>query len=817
MSRVPSVLDNRPLLHPLDMNIQSEILYPIQVNQRSTRFVFDNKGILDSNSRINLNVRLLDQETVSLGPEVQLEETRPDQIDLKTMDSITFDGENVQVADGVDPMATSAAAGATVTQCQIDPANIVKLLGYEYPLRVGDIIFGTTTNEVRRITEINTDNIRYEPPSAAPFAALVDLEFFHRNYVYLNLSTDTPAGPPSLTGNYYKGLKLRMGTSIPGDTGGSSVDGLVQAKIIKYVTAAEASGPDFFTGPYVEIENPTDINGDPIGTVAKTCLLGGNDVYDRRCSVYNQFSIYVPAALGVEFLGYYNGWELRAFGNVQPDGEWRAISNYFSSGAEALAEGPTAAQGFIPVLNPISPVAYLSRQSHGDFEWTGYVTVPGSGGFTEVSLRRGFAETVGHYPVSTGVSSLIKRAVLTIGGREISSLDSVGSFNTITNLMKTSEERDKVLFHLEGINDAMVFSDKLDGEDGYITMKRGRGKTLTTKDYIGVPAPLRITTQFETSPHLSVPLSNLIPMLRGVKLPLFAINQEVSLLVEWQDDINGHRLVENLNLQEPYIPTRVNEADVYLMCDYLYFEKEMEMIQQEIETNDWSLPYEDVITIDAQLPGIPMPTGIAPNNYTRTDTNTLLYLGGKTVRSIIVQKQSTNKDLLEGHGNNRMEGIYNSRSFQRPEEYNLYIDNKPVYDVDLRLSGLQNQELSRCFNTHIKVPNARYTLANLVGPRYGLDRREAGYITDKLWLDSSTTTGEKPLCEILSGNQNYFGIQIANAAGVGVTMSNLPLSFRHITERTSENREIEALLYKYYVIIKKGMSISRGGMVNVAG
>ena len=42
---VPSILQNKPLRRPVDMNIQSEILYPIQFNQHSTRFVFDNKGI----------------------------------------------------------------------------------------------------------------------------------------------------------------------------------------------------------------------------------------------------------------------------------------------------------------------------------------------------------------------------------------------------------------------------------------------------------------------------------------------------------------------------------------------------------------------------------------------------------------------------------------------------------------------------------------------------------------------------------------------------------------------------------------------------
>ena len=67
------------------------------------------------------------------------------------------------------------------------------------------------------------------------------------------------------------------------------------------------------------------------------------------------------------------------------------------------------------------------------------------------------------------------------------------------------------------------------------------------------------------------------------------------------------------------------------------------------------------------------------------------------------------------------------------------------------------------------------------------------------------------LCKALSGNQNYFGIRLSNGAGVGREMSNLPVIFRHITERKATNHEYsQTLHYKFFVDITKAMAIDGG-------
>ena len=52
---------------------------------------------------------------------------------------------------------------------------------------------------------------------------------------------------------------------------------------------------------------------------------------------------------------------------------------------------------------------------------------------------------------------------------------------------------------------------------------------------------------------------------------------------------------------------------------------------------------------------------------------------------------------------------------------------------------------------------------------------------------------------------------------MGVKMSNLPVIFRHITERKATNDEYsDPITYKFYATIKRGMGIRRGGMVMVS-
>ena len=49
---LPSVLKTQTYERPENQDITTDILYPVSINQSQAKFVFDRKGVLDSNSQI---------------------------------------------------------------------------------------------------------------------------------------------------------------------------------------------------------------------------------------------------------------------------------------------------------------------------------------------------------------------------------------------------------------------------------------------------------------------------------------------------------------------------------------------------------------------------------------------------------------------------------------------------------------------------------------------------------------------------------------------------------------------------------------------
>lgn len=794
---VPSILQNKPLLHPTDMNIQSEILFPIQFNQRSTRFVFDNKGVLDSNSRINLAITIDETpaQDFDAGETLVMDGAS---VAVPTSDYAQFNTTAVEYVLGAGDIA---ATGGSTTTAVIAVADMTELV--TAGLVIGDQIYNVTAGvtEISTITILDATTATFAPALTAIVATNV-LKVFSRTKYSITIDANTSNTNPSDVADYYVGQKVRLGLNDDGNTALLST-GIVQADIIKY-TSSDAEGSIITIDPatlFLASDGTTVLGG-----VQKKLTLTGTHGLNKHGSIYNPFSVVLTLQDKTD--GFWDGYLLTASLNVSPDEVPVRVRKYFQSSATALAQGP---KDGIKVINPPNETAYLIRTSE-DFT-DGWVLQLGTGGESDITMTLTAQHTRGMLPISTGVSSLIRRAVLTIGGREVSSLDAVGHFNTITNMLNSTEYRQKMLFHLEGVNDGMTFRDSALGTDGFIGLVDGH---VVDEEIISIPQALEIRNTLATTPRFSIPLSNLIPMMKGVKLPLFAINQEVALLIEWANDRDGHRIISHRPQGHLYTPTTISQAECYMMCDYLYYDAEMLAIMKDIERNDWTLPYEDVITIDAQLSAIVAPTGATPNDFTRTETSTLLYLGGKTVRSIIVQKQSDNPTYTN-IGNNKLEGIYNSRSFQRGETYNLLVDNNPFYDTDLALNGLHYQELSRCFDTHLQIPNARYSMADMVDATFDFDRDTAdGYITDRRFGGVEVGVNV-PQSRALTGNQNYFGINLGNAGGVGVRISNLPLIFRHTLERKATNEEYsDSILYKFYATVKRGMAVRAGGMVVVS-
>ncbi|MGI9555594.1 MAG: hypothetical protein ACR2M9_01920, partial [Cyanophyceae cyanobacterium] len=399
----------------------------------------------------------------------------------------------------------------------------------------------------------------------------------------------------------------------------------------------------------------------------------------------------------------------------------------------------------------------------------------------------GAAEQECYLPTATGALAMVRRAWLTIGGRRVSNLDEVGHYNTWRRLHFSNEYKEGVAIPKQGGADIFVGSaarakagaasttaveaNGLSATNpntggGYGTLGRvsseysknpANGLQLANAAGTSTPAGDVITSNAATTPQYSVGLQQLIPFMIGVQIPLFAIQEEVALNIEWADNTVGHRFEvpsANAGNANAIFSTMV-ENSCFIVADYLHFPSQMETLRDEImNKGGFDIPYDEIQltthTTEALAAG-------------SVNTEVQIPLGGKSVKSIVVQQQ-----LVDG-ANERINNIgrYNSMALRNGQSVNLTIDSKPFYANALANPSLQLSEANAVEGgVPLQECMYRYSWNNQVG---------ATGTNSKLGLSDREYNGYGNSSEC--GSQFWVGIKLENMMGRGVRMSNLPAIF----------------------------------------
>jgi len=399
------------------------------------------------------------------------------------------------------------------------------------------------------------------------------------------------------------------------------------------------------------------------------------------------------------------------------------------------------------------------------------------------------ADNIHFAPISTGVSSLILDAVLTIGGRRISTLEDVPHYHTFKNLHLTNEYRDGILSVQEGTSDEFLGSDS-----GGVGLDRSViGLTVESQSEVK-----RIQPESEDGAKLSIALSSIIPMMRGLRLPLFLIDQEVALEVYWRPSGLGKTFCSYndgsnvYNLTRP--PTTIDNQSVIIMADYMFFPEEMEQIQNQVNSgNGVSIPYDELILINHTEEASPAGSDKVYNKP--------IALGGKLVKSLMISTQDpTTSGLL---------GDYHSYAFQKGSKYNFVIDSvSPYYVNDVKNSSVQYNEVGKVLGTPLNISQAQYSWNNTVDNTF-TNTDAVSYITPSVFMNHKQN-------EAIAGRQHYVGVDFTLQAGKGAVngkrMSNLPTNFKHTVNKTAgvNNEPAKNYPVRVYANIQKVMNINRG-------
>jgi len=210
------------------------------------------------------------------------------------------------------------------------------------------------------------------------------------------------------------------------------------------------------------------------------------------------------------------------------------------------------------------------------------------------------------YPLNIGVSNLVKSAALRIGNQTVCEIDDYDQFHAYQSMFISNEdnkEREQFLSqrcisHKPIYDDRTAnTTDKPPNSAKKVGLDVGRNPTVPAAGGAGtfqlLPFQLHDATSAQTISHApvySVYLSDLFPFLKFNQLPLFMIDQEVHIDIEFQPttsslsaaSLSRRMCVANSDAASNQVEYQITEDEVKLIYDSISFDGEiMEKYRQQ--------------------------------------------------------------------------------------------------------------------------------------------------------------------------------------------------------------------------------------------
>jgi len=478
----------------------------------------------------------------------------------------------------------------------------------------------------------------------------------------------------------------------------------------------------------------------------------------------------------------------------------------------------------------IDPVVFTQKSARFVFPKSGILSSDSQLHISQIVTNSAFpgVDTNAFYPTSTGALAMIQRAYLTIGGKRVSDQQATGHWNTWKRLHYSNDYKERVATPKQAGNDVFMGSASDNVAPPSLDAIRSRGfgapygqlgrrsseycsifnsATNAGKQNVLFTAvndkqKRLITSNENTTPAFMISLSQLIPALVGVNLPLFAIKEEVALVIEFAPDTYGERFMwnsrdtagNNLITADNYKKSKstIVEKDLFLLCDYLFYDQLLEEMQDVImNKGGYNLTFDDLIVQQTSKT-------FAVGSYTQ---DIQIPLASRKVKSVVVEKQRTvNKEATKATNSS----VYNSTELRLGCEYQLKIDSKNMYSLPVKNRGFQKSEADQVEGVPLVLCDYLYTWKNQTDQATGVIPIDGEGITERQ-ANSHLQSREM-------ATQNWIGIKLDNAYGEGVRVSNQPLIYTEKGDATASDtvQGVTERTYRVFSVVQKIMNISSG-------
>ena len=410
------------------------------------------------------------------------------------------------------------------------------------------------------------------------------------------------------------------------------------------------------------------------------------------------------------------------------------------------------------------------------------------------------------FPLMAGGLSFIRRISIYYGNVLLADCDQLAHLLQLKNTFIDQDIRDQVyqteICHFSGLqvdtNAAGVkgmysVAGSYDGT-GVVGLTRvGNTGVGYNKD----PA-FRLQTDTNTTPEISLPLKACFPFLTQTNLPLGLLNERLTVVIDWSDDLAGVRTISNQPTVAPVVNwapgNNVDLTSCKLPLDLVYYDDKpnqpspMARIEARLQSGI-EMVYTDYVHLEEFLPAV------APAAPTPIEQNKIIRLGldSQIVRNILMAtpKQGDYSSALPSAMSNPILGDYNSRASQGKTTLQVKINNRNIFVNALDMDAKLWNELSQVYNTPAKSNIGLTSFVGQVGgANLALSGIQTAFPTDKNYAGHF----ESNLC----GSLGYLGINLSrtydNIVSAGIAVGKSPVEIDLTYQRTAENFEKVRLL-----------------------
>jgi len=463
---------------------------------------------------------------------------------------------------------------------------------------------------------------------------------------------------------------------------------------------------------------------------------------------------------------------------------------------------------------------------------------------------------VGFLPIGSGIYSLIKKATLRVGAKRICEINDLAYYRSMTHAFNTPSFRANYVRFMKGINNTLVPL-QVGSTSGGVNANEDVGKFQPTGVEIAsntlnpetsvLPNDMQLTSSADTTPCWTIYLRELFPILESIELPLFLMNEEVVVDIEFNKQTSatdtavngvGTLAVFEANSANPPVKqlhtcSLVKESCLMYVDTIYYANERMEDVDRQTDaTRGMSLRYTDVISNVASMQG---QEDVGAGAVVEKEVIHQLPLSGFSVKNIFWCFNASNRSSLTGGVQvpkdpqfyNPFYGRYAMLATPKNNTFDVRVNDALIFPEPITNPGLKAEEAKQVYNSPVYLHTALYSRDSYTEKTGAFNDDANALPFSESVLDltqTDATTGKKGTYKLfggllpteLAGGQHFAAVNLSTMPGASnddaIYINQKPIEVIHRKFANNANTNFAYNAY-YFSEVVKGFSLKNGNVM----